>query len=70
MAAPRAPFDPTDPDLLTPEQRLDELASLLAAGAKRLLRTRSTPAEQISPDSTPNRLDRPPEQSVYGRPRG
>ena len=24
------PFDPTHPDLLTPEQRLDELAALLA----------------------------------------
>jgi hypothetical protein len=70
MAAPRAPFDPTDPDLLTPEQRRDELAGLLAAGAKRLLRARSTPAPQIDPDSSPNRLDSPPEQSVYGRPRG
>ena len=71
MAAPRAPFDPTDPDLLTPEQRLDELATILAAGAKRLLRSRATPASQISPDSSPNRLDSPPEQSVYGgRPRG
>ena len=66
MAARRAPFDPTDPDLLTVEQRLDELAALLAAGAKRLLRTRSTPAPQIPPDSSANRLDSTPEQSVYG----
>ena len=69
MAAPRAPFDPTDPDLLTPEQRLDELAAILAAGAARLLRTR-TPTPQIPPDSSPNPLDSTPEQSVYGHPRG
>ena len=69
MAAPRAPFDPTDPDLLTPEQRLDELAALLAAGAERLLRTSPTPPQ--IPDSSPNRLDTTPEPSVYGggRPR-
>ena len=30
-------FDPTDPRSLTPEQRIDELALILALGARRLL---------------------------------
>jgi hypothetical protein len=30
-------FDPTDPRQLTPEQRLDELALILATGARRTL---------------------------------
>ena len=29
------PFDPTDPRNLTPEQRLDELAAILAMGMRR-----------------------------------
>jgi hypothetical protein len=29
------PFDPTDPSHLNPEQRLDELAAILAAGLRR-----------------------------------
>jgi hypothetical protein len=32
--------DPTDPSHLTPEQRLDELATLLATGMRRLLKLR------------------------------
>jgi hypothetical protein len=32
--------DPTDPAHLTPDQRLDELAALLAAGVRRLLKVR------------------------------
>ena len=59
------PFDPTHPDLLTPEQRLDELAALLATGARRLARLRET-VRQIPPQSEPNPLDVPRPQSVYG----
>ena len=61
-----APFDPTHPDLLTPEQRLDELAAILAAGARRLLSHCASTPPQTDPDSTPNQLDVPRQQSVYG----
>ena len=37
MAVSPDRFDPTDPRHLTPEQRLDELAALLASGVRRLL---------------------------------
>ena len=62
MAAPR--FDPTDPNL-TPDQRLDELARLLARGIRRLLAQPS----HSPPDSNRNGLDVPREQSVHA-PRG
>jgi hypothetical protein len=40
--------DPTDPSHLTPDQRLDELAAILAAGVRRLLKVRaSSPAESF-----------------------
>jgi hypothetical protein len=52
--------DPTDPRHLTPEQRIDELAALLAIGVRRLLALR--PALQ---DSPPNSLDVSPEKSVH-----
>jgi len=32
-----APYDPTDPANLSPDQRLDEVAALLAAGVERVL---------------------------------
>ena len=35
------PFDPTDSHNLTPEQRLDELAALLAIGVRRTLEIRA-----------------------------
>ena len=67
MASPnlRAHTDPTDPAELTPEQRFDELAALLAAGARRLAKLRSAVA-QLPPESAANGLDVPREQSVYG----
>ncbi len=37
------PFDPTDPAYLTPDQRLDELAALLAAGVRRPRALRPVP---------------------------
>ena len=39
------PFDPTDPSSLTPEQRLDELAAILATGVRRVLVLRAGPAD-------------------------
>ena len=54
-------FDPTDPDHLSPDQRLDELTAILAEGVRRLLSLRAAPAEspapEIPPESTPNGLD-------------
>jgi hypothetical protein len=37
-------FDPTDPRNLTPEQRLDELAAILATGGRRVLALRARAA--------------------------
>ena len=55
--------DPTDPSDLTPEQRFDEIATILA-GAVLRLRSRNAlhmdsdnhPAPQIQPDSDANGL--------------
>jgi hypothetical protein len=41
--------DPTDPSHLTPEQRLDEVAQILAAGARRLLALRQSPPQESAP---------------------
>ena len=47
------PSDPTDPSQLTPDQRLDEVAKILALGVRRLLSLpQSTPVE-----SSPNCLE-------------
>ena len=63
------PFDPTDPAYLTPDQRLDELAALLAAGVRRARALRPPSLPQIPAESPRNGLDPSAEQSVYG-PRG
>ena len=63
------PFDPTDPSFLTPDQRLDELAALLAAGVRRAHELSPPSLPQIPPESARNGLDPPAEQSVYA-PRG
>ena len=47
MAAPFRDDDPTDPQHLTPEQRLDELAALLATGVRRVLALCHPPAERL-----------------------
>ena len=59
-----AVFDPAHPRHLTPEQRLDELAALLATGVRRLLALHQTPATapetpppEPPPESAQNRLD-------------
>ena len=61
------PFDPTDPALLTPEQRLDELAALLAAGVHRALALRPPSLLQIPQESSPDQLDLSGQQSVHAR---
>ena len=63
------PFDPTDPSYLTPDQRLDELAALLAAGVRRARALRPPSLPQNVSDSAGNGLDPSAEQSVYA-PRG
>ena len=55
-------FDPTDPRHLTPEQRLDELAAVLATGARRALSARPI---FTSADSEQIRLDESPKTSVH-----
>ena len=47
------PSDPTDPSHLTPDQRLDEVAALLATGVRRLL---SLPRSGLQ-ESPPNCLE-------------
>lgn len=51
--------DPTDPRHLTAEQRLDELAAILATGVRRALALRPPPK------SAPTGLDVSPETSVH-----
>ena len=49
-------FDPTDPDSMTSEQRLAEIAQILAAGILRLHQRAALPAPEIPSDSASNRL--------------
>ena len=55
-----ASYDPTDPRQLTPQQRLDALAAILAVGAARVLALRASaiPAPGGGPsDSFQNGVD-------------
>ena len=54
-------FDPTDPRQLSPQQRFDELAAILAIGARRALALRRVEP----PESEPNGLDVSAEKSVH-----
>ncbi len=59
-----APFDPTDPQHLTPEHRLDELTALLATGVRRVLALRLPPPESLQ-NSSRNGLDVSGDKSVH-----
>ena len=67
-------FDPTDPRNLTPEQRIDELAAILATGVRRVLALRVSPAtsppspppEQIPPESCRIPLEVSPQSRLHG----
>jgi hypothetical protein len=66
-------FDLADPRHLTPEQRLDNLAAILAAGARRLLAVRATAArptgtgiEQIPLESCEIPLEVSPLTRLHG----
>jgi hypothetical protein len=62
-------YDPTDPIHLAPDQRLDEVAALLAIGVRRALAVRPVaPAsyhQQIPHESEQNGLDVLLEKSVH-----
>jgi hypothetical protein len=62
--------DPADPIHLTPEQRLEEIAALLATGVLRLQRRAALTAPCNHPefpsDSSPNGLDESPERRLHG----
>jgi hypothetical protein len=68
------PFDPTDPRNLTPEQRLDELAAVLATGVRRLMALRVIPTtsplipppEQIPAEFCQNCLEVSPQSRLHG----
>ena len=57
--------DPTDPARLSPQQRLDELAAILAVGVRRSLALRPKSLVQIPPESMGDGLDPPLVQSVH-----
>jgi hypothetical protein len=67
FTAPDAMSKPLHPDLMTPAERLDEIAEILAAGIlrfrARLRAPESTAAEQVSVDFLPTR-------SGHARPSG
>ena len=63
------PFDPTDPAFLTPDQRLNELAALLAAGIRRARSIPPSSLVQIPAESELDQLDLSAPQSVHA-PRG
>ena len=62
--------DPTDPAHMTPEQRVEEIASILAAGVCRLRQRAavltSCPTLEIPADSARNCLDDSPETRLHG----
>ena len=61
--------DPTDPAHMTPEQRVEEIASILAAGVLRLHRRAAVPSfnspSEFTADSAPDRLDDSPETRLH-----
>ncbi len=62
--------DPTDPAHMSPEERLTELAAILAAGVLRLHRLAAisvSPNPQIPSDSRQNCLDLPARSSPDGQ---
>jgi len=60
-----AVHDPPDPNILCPDQRLDELADILARGVIRALSTRTATPVSNSPGSSPNGLDDSPETRLH-----
>ncbi len=62
--------DPTDPANLTPEQRLAEVAAILAEGVLRLRRRAAVPGDvlpvRIHSESDPSGLDDSPETRLHG----
>ena len=65
-----AVFDPTDPCHQTPQQRLDEVAAILAAGVLRLRCRSALLAENSAvpahPESSQNGLDECGETRLHG----
>jgi hypothetical protein len=63
-------FDPTNPRLLTHEQRLDELTAILAIGMGRVMELRADrcciPTNQNPLESQQNSLDVPWESRLHG----
>ena len=51
------PYDPTDPAELTEDQRLDEVAALLATGVRRLLAQRASHPVSLPSESDQNGLE-------------
>jgi hypothetical protein len=58
--------NPLRPDLMTPAERLDEIADILAAGLMRLRASKSTP---LSHDPGESSLDFSPDQRGHAGPR-
>ena len=58
--------NPLRPDLMTPAERLDEIAEILSAGLMRLRARKSSP---LFPDHGESSLDFSPDQRGHARPR-
>lgn len=62
-------YDPTDPQHLTPHQRLDEVATIMAVGIRRALALRAVSrlsgGPQLSQESDQNGLDVWGKKSVH-----
>jgi hypothetical protein len=62
-------FDPTDPDQITADDRVAEVATILAAAVLRLRRRHAlaTPSPQISSDSAQTGLEVPADLRLHGQ---
>ena len=59
-------FDPTDPNSMTPEQQVAEIAQILGAGILRLHRRAALPTPGILSDSALDRLADGAKRRLHG----
>ena len=59
------PYDPTDPNQLTEDQRRDEISAILATGVRRLLAHRASHPVSLPSESDGNGLDESGDLSLH-----
>jgi len=62
-----APVDPFDPNQMTADQRVAEIASILAGGLRRLRSRAALDPVSLHPESSPTRLDESRKTPLHGR---